>query len=449
MPNDKSRKIVDEDNPNVQDVGRRPSGIALLPLGIFFLLYIITFAFTGDLSKMPVSVAFLVASTVAILSSRGRSIMRRIEIFCRGAANNTILLMVVIFILAGAFSGTARAMGAVDATVNMLLYLLPEKIVTASIFIAACFISFSMGTSCGTIAALTPIAVGISTRTGLDLPMMVGVIVGGSMFGDNLSFISDTTIVATRTQGVEMKEKFNANFRLVMPVALLVFAFYVVQSFLDSYQMPTNPDHIEWLKVVPYLVVLITALCGVNVITVLGIGIVLSGIVGLFDNGFSIWEWCAAMSGGIVVDMGELIIVSLMAGGMFEVIRFNGGINWLITKLTNNIRAPRQAEGAIAGLVTFTDLCTANNTIALIITGPLAKQIGDKFGLPPKRIASLIDTVSCSAQSLLPYGAQLLIAAGLASINPVTIIPYLYYPFMLGFIVLCSILFRKTLSAKQ
>lgn len=369
--------------------------------------------------------------------------MQRIEIFCRGAANNTILLMVVIFILAGAFSGTARAMGAVDATVNMILYLLPEKIVTASIFIAACFISFSMGTSCGTIAALTPIAVGISTQTGLSLPMMVGVIVGGSMFGDNLSFISDTTIVATRTQGVEMKDKFKANLRLVLPVAILVLIFYIVQGFIDAHRMQTNQATIEWLKVLPYLVVLITALCGVNVITVLSIGIVFSGIVGLITNGFTVWEWCAAISNGIVVDMGELIIVSLMAGGMFEVIRFNGGISWLITKLTNNIHAPRQAESAIAGLVAFTDLCTANNTIALIITGPLARQIGKKFGLEPKRIASLIDTISCSVQSLLPYGAQLLIAAGLAAINPVTIVPYLYYPFLLGGIVVLSILFKK------
>jgi Na+/H+ antiporter NhaC len=426
------------------DPDLRPSGKALLPLGVFFLLYILTFVFTGDLSKMPVSVAFLTASAVAILSSKGRKIMQRIEIFCRGSANQTILLMVVIFILAGAFSGTARAMGAVDATVNMILYLLPAKVVVASIFTAACFISMSMGTSCGTIAALTPIAAGISAQTGLSLPMLVGVVVGGSMFGDNLSFISDTTIVATRTQHVEMKDKFRANFKLVTPVAIVVLIVYIIQGFLDSHQMQTEINSIEWAKALPYLVVLIIALCGVNVITVLSIGIVLSGSIGLATNSFSVWEWCAAMSSGIVSDMGELIIVSLMAGGMFEIIRFNGGIHWLILQLTHNIHSPKQAEGAITGLTAFTNLCTANNTIALIITGPLAKQIGDKFGLNPKRTASLIDTTSCSVQSILPYGAQLLIAAGLAPANPVEIIPHLYYPFGLGLIVLISIIFRKS-----
>ena len=436
---------IDKDRiSNNEDSASRSSGKALLPLGIFFLLYILTFIFTGDLSKMPVSVAFLTASTIAVIMCRGSRVANRIEIFCRGMANNTIMLMVVIFILAGAFSATARAMGAVDATVNMILHLLPANIIMASIFITACFISMSMGTSCGTVAALAPIAVGISAQTGLDLPMLVGIIVGGSMFGDNLSFISDTTIVATRTQNVEMRDKFKTNFKLVLPVAIIVLMIYVVLGFSDSHQMPAQTGNIEWLKVIPYLVVLITALCGINVITVLCSGIVLSGIIGLTTNGFNIWEWLSAMSSGIVIDMGELIIVSIMAGGMFEIIRFNGGISWLINKLTNNIHSPRQAESAIAGLVAFTNVCTANNTIALIITGSMAKQIGDKFSLNSKRVASIIDTVSCSVQSLLPYGAQLLIAAGLASINPVEILPHLYYPFALGIVIVISIIFKKT-----
>lgn len=430
------------------DISPRPSGKALFPLSIFFLLYILTYIFTGDLTNMPVSVAFLMASAVAILSSKGRNMTQRIEIFCRGSANNTIMLMVVIFILAGAFSGTARAMGAVDATVDMILYLLPEKIIVASIFIAACFVSISMGTSCGTIAALTPIAVSISAKTGFDLPMLTGVVVGGSMFGDNLSFISDTTIVATRTQHVEMKDKFRANFKLVMPVAILVLLIYIIQGVMNP-QSQEEIKSVEWPKVTPYLIVLITALCGMNVITVLSIGIVLSGIVGLITNSFSVWEWSAVISSGIVTDMGELIIVSLMAGGMFEVIRFNGGIGWLMKTLTNNIHSRKHAEGAVACLVAFTDFCTANNTIALIITGPLAKQIGEKFDLDPKRTASLIDTTSCCIQSLLPYGAQLLIASGLASINPVEIIPYLYYPFFLGLIVIFSIIFKKTSKQKR
>ena len=432
-----------------EELSPRPSGRALMPLGVFFLLYLLTFVITGDLSKMPVSVAFLTASAFAILSFGGRSIARRVEIFCHGMANSTIMLMVVIFILAGAFSATARAMGAVDATVNMILHLLPANIVLASLFITSCFISMSMGTSCGTIAALTPIAVGISAQTGLGLPMLIGIIVGGSMFGDNLSFISDTTIVATRTQNIEMKDKFKANFRLVLPVAIIILAIYIVLGYVDSHKMLVETGNIEWLKVLPYLVVLITALCGVNVITVLSIGIVLSGIIGLFaGSGFSVWDWFSAMSNGIVVDMGELIIVSLMAGGMFEIVRFSGGISWLITKLTNNIRSPKKAECAISGLVAFTNICTANNTIALIITGPMAKQIGDKFSINPKRVASIIDTVSCSVQAFLPYGAQLLIAAGLASINPAEIIPHLYYPFALGLIVVISIIFPRTWKTK-
>jgi Na+/H+ antiporter NhaC len=246
-----------------------------------------------------------------------------------------------------------------------------------------------------------------------------------------------------------MRDKFRANFKLVMPVAVVVLMIYIVQGVADAHQMQAEINGIEWLKALPYLVVLVMALCGINVITVLSIGIVLSGVIGWTTNGFSVWEWCSAMSSGIVTDMGELIIVSLMAGGMFEVIRFNGGISWLILKLTRNIHSPRQAESAIAGLVAFTGLCTANNTIALIITGPLAKQIGDRFNLNPKRIASLIDTVSCSVQSILPYGAQLLIAAGLASINPVETIPHLYYPFGLGLTVIVSILFSKSSGTKR
>ncbi|GHT23858.1 sodium:proton antiporter [Bacteroidia bacterium] len=424
----------------------QPSGKALLPLAVFFVLYILTFIFTGDLGKMPVSVAFLTASAVAVLTSKGGGVNERIERFCKGCANDTILLMVVIFILAGAFAGAAKAMGAVDATVNMLLSLLPQQAILASIFVASCFISMSMGTSCGTIAALAPIAVGIAAQTGLSLPALIGVVVGGSMFGDNLSFISDTTIVATRTQGIRMRDKFKANLRMVLPVAIIVLLIYIFQGT----QMPAamrfiapHIEEVEWLKTIPYLVVLIMALCGVNVITVLSLGVVLSGTIGLITGGFSVWEWTGAMSKGIVSDMGELIIVSLMAGGMFELLRYNGGIDWLIHNLTRRIHSQRSAETAIAGLTVFTDLCTANNTIALIITGPIAKTISTKFTLDSKRIAGLIDTASCFIQALLPYGAQLLIASGLAGINPMAIVPHLYYPMGLGLAVVISILIGR------
>jgi Na+/H+ antiporter NhaC len=420
----------------------KPDWKALLPLGVFFLLYILTFIFTGSLQKMPISVAFLTASAVAILFSKGGKMSKHIDIFCRGCANDTILLMIVIFILAGAFAGTAKAMGAVDATVNMALHLLPETAIMASVFVAACFISMSMGTSCGTIAALAPIAVGISSQTGFSIPVMVGVVVGGSMFGDNLSYISDTTIAATRTQDCRMKDKFKANFRLVFPAALFVLGIYIFQGLNISGDVKSSSNTVEWIKVIPYIVVLLTALAGINVVTVLSIGIVLSGIIGIFSGGFTVWQWTEAVSGGIVNDMGELIIVSLMAGGMFEMIRYNGGIDWLIIKLTKNIRSERKAEAAIAGLVSFTDICTANNTIAIIISGPIAKQISDKAGLKNRRTASILDTFSCFIQSCLPYGAQLLIASGLAGINPLEIIPYLYYPFAMGFMAIMSIVLK-------
>lgn len=423
-------------------ISHHPNGWALIPLGVFFLLYILTFIFTGDLSKMPISVAFLSALAVAIFLSKGGRLIDRVDRFCRGAANETIMLMVVIFILAGAFAGTAKAMGAVDATVDMMLFILPEQTMMASIFITACFISMAMGTSCGTIAALAPIAVGISSQTGMALPAMLGVVVGGAMFGDNLSFISDTTIVATRTQNCEMQDKFKVNIRIVFPVVITVLLIYIYQGLeMTSGTTTVAANDVEWLKVIPYLAVLIAALAGVNVIAVLGIGIVLSGIIGLATGGFGIWDWTDAMSKGVVGDMGELIIVSLMAGGMFELIRFNGGIEWLIIKMTKNIKSKRSAELSIAGLISLTNLCTANNTIALIISGPIAKNISDKFSLNNKKIASLLDTFSCFVQGLIPYGAQLLIASGLAGVSPIEIIPYLYYPFLLGIVALMSIIF--------
>lgn len=417
-------------------------GWTLTPLAVFFLLYILTFIFTGDLYKMPVSVAFMTASVVAILYSKGGKLMNRVNQFCRGAANETIMFMVIIFILAGAFAGTAKAMGAVDATVNMMLYLLPQKTILASIFIAACFISMAMGTSTGTIAALAPIAVGISAKTGIDVPLMLGIVIGGSMFGDNLSFISDTTIVATRTQGCNMQDKFKTNIQIIFPVIFIMLGIYLWKGFaLIGNQVDVSAQDVEWLKVVPYLIVLVFALFGMNVIAVLALGIVSTGIIGLTTS-FDVWSWCSAMGNGIVVDMGELIIVSLMAGGLFELIRFNGGIDWLIGKMTNNIRSKRSAEFSIAGLISFTNLCTANNTIALIISGPIAKNISDKFDLDNRKIASLLDTFSCFVQGIIPYGAQLLIAAGLAKVSPMEIIPYLYYPFFIGLAAITSIILR-------
>lgn len=416
-----------------------PNVWALLPLGVFLLSYLVVSCIAGDFYKMPITVSFLLSSVVAIAISKGGKLNSRIEQFCKGAANSNIMLMVVIFILAGAFAQTAKEMGAVDATVNLTMSLLPGNLLAAGIFIAACFISISVGTSVGTIVALAPVAVGIAEKAGMPDALMLGVVVSGAMFGDNLSFISDTTIVATRTQGCEMSDKFKVNFRIALPVAILTAVLYVWLGLgvHESYQ----PEHIEWVKVLPYLVVLVAAIAGMNVMLVLFLGILLSGITGLLTGAFDIWAWNAAMGSGIT-GMGELIIVTLLAGGMLEMIRYNGGIEWIIQKLTARIDSARGAEVSIAGLVSFANLCTANNTIALIMAGPIAKDIATRFHIDPRRSASLLDIFSCFVQGIIPYGAQMLMASGLGNVSPLEIMQYLYYPYLLGVGALLAIIFR-------
>ena len=422
-----------------RDFQHTPNAWALLPLWVFLFTYLVVSCIAGDFYKMPITVAFVLSSVVAIAGSKGGMLQARVEQFCRGAANSNIMLMVLIFILAGTFAQTAKEMGAVDATVNLAMSLLPGNLLAAGIFIAACFISISVGTSVGTIVALAPVAVGIADKTGMPDALMLGVVVSGAMFGDNLSFISDTTIVATRTQGCQMTDKFKVNSLIALPIALLTTFLYVFlgNQISESYTVGT----IEWPKVVPYLVVLITALCGMNVMRVLFIGILLSGIVGLFTHAFDVWGWTGAMGQGIT-GMGELIIVTLLAGGMLEMIRYNGGIEWIINKLTARIRSARGAEASIASLVSFANLCTANNTIALIMAGPIAKDIADRFHIDPRRSASLLDIFSCFVQGIIPYGAQMLMAAGLGAVSPIEIMQYLYYPYLLGFGAMLAIVFR-------
>lgn len=416
-----------------------PNVWALLPLGVFLLSYLAVSCIAGDFYKMPITVSFVLSSVVAIAISKGGKLNSRIEQFCKGAANSNIMLMVVIFILAGAFAQTAKEMGAVDATVNLTMSLLPGNLLAAGIFIAACFISISVGTSVGTIVALAPVAVGIAEKAGMPDALMLGVVVSGAMFGDNLSFISDTTIVATRTQGCEMSDKFKVNFRIALPVAILTAVLYAWLGLgvHESYQ----PEHIEWVKVLPYLVVLVAAIAGMNVMLVLFLGILLSGITGLLTGAFDIWAWNAAMGNGIT-GMGELIIVTLLAGGMLEMIRYNGGIEWIIQKLTARIDSARGAESSIAGLVSFANLCTANNTIALIMAGPIAKDIATRFHIDPRRSASLLDIFSCFVQGIIPYGAQMLMASGLGNVSPLEIMQYLYYPYLLGVGALLAIIFK-------
>lgn len=427
---------MDTSNKHIQ---HSPNPWALIPLAVFLFTYLIVSVIVGDFYKMPITVAFLISSVVAVAISKGGKITNRIEQFCRGAANSNIMLMVIIFIMAGAFAETTKAMGAVDATVNLSMSLLPSDLLAPGIFIAACFISISVGTSVGTIVALAPIAVGIAAKSGMPEAFMLGVIVSGAMFGDNLSFISDTTIVATRTQGCEMSDKFKVNIRIALPMAILVVLLYAFSGW--SIETSYTPDTIEWNKVIPYLAVLIIAACGVNVTIVLLIGILLSGTIGLLSDNFTLWSWTKSMGDGIQ-NMGELIIVTLLAGGMLEMIRYNGGIDWIILKLTSRIRTSKGAEGSIAALVSFANLCTANNTIAIIMAGPIAKDISERFHVDSRRSASLLDMFSCFVQGIIPYGAQLLMAAGLSNISPIEIMQYLYYPYLLGLGGLLAIIFR-------
>ena len=413
--------------------------IALSPIVVFILFYLVTSIVAGDFYKIPITVAFMVSSIYAIAVFTGKPLMHRIDSYSRGAATEQMMLMIWIFVLAGAFAHSAKQMGSIDATVNLTLSLLPPQMIFAGMFLAACFISLSIGTSVGTIAALTPIAVGLAQETGTDLAMMTAIIVGGSFFGDNLSFISDTTIMATQTQGCRLSDKFRVNAFIVMPAALviLVVYYFLGQDTIAPQQIPA----VEWVKVIPYLTVLVTAVCGMNVMAVLTIGIVLCGIIGMFTGSFDIYGWFGAMGDGIM-SMGELIIVTMMAGGMLELIKQQGGIDFIINMLTRRVSSKRGAELSIATLVSLVDVCTANNTVAILTVGDIAKQIGDRYGVDNKKCASILDTFSCTVQGLIPYGAQLLIAAGLASVNPVAILPYLYYPFALGIVAILSILLR-------
>lgn len=412
---------------------------ALSPLFVFLGVYVVTSIIVNDFYKVPITVAFLIASAFSIAISQGKSISERIAHFSGGAANGNILLMIWIFILAGAFAQSAKSMGAIDATVNLTLHILPDNLLLAGLFIASCFISLSVGTSVGTIVALTPVAVGIAQRTGLDVPFITAIVAGGAFFGDNLSFISDTTIAATKTQGCLMKDKFKVNSMIVVPAAILVLIYYIFAGL--HVHSPSEITAIHWPKVVPYLIVLGTAIAGVNVMVVLILGILSTGITGLITGGFSFFGWVGSMGEGIS-GMGELIIITLMAGGMLEMIRFNGGINYIIIKLTKRINSKRGAEMSIAGLVGFANLCTANNTIAIITVGGIAKDIADRFGVDKRKSASILDTFSCLIQGIIPYGAQMLMAASLAAVSPLAIIKYLYYPMLMGICALLSILFR-------
>ena len=414
--------------------------LALSPLLVFMAVYVAGSLLARDFYKVPVAAAFIIASAYAMLITRGvRKTDDKIAIFSAGAGNRNVLLMIWIFVLAGAFASTAKDIGAIDATVNATLAILPAKLIYAGLFLAACFISMAVGTSVGTIVALVPIAAGIAQGIGTSVPMMTGIIVGGAFFGDNLSFISDTTVAATKTQGCSMKDKFRVNLWIAAPAALLIAVLYVVLGREVSAVPPAGQA--EWLLILPYLLVIALALLGMNVVTVLALGTGVNGVIGWYTGAYDFVGWLSSVGSGIG-GMGELIIVSLLAGGMLELIRYNGGLDFIIGRLTRRIKGPRGAGFSIAALVSLVNLCTANNTIAIITVGPLAKDISSRVHLDPRKTASILDTFSCLVQGILPYGAQMLMASGLAGVSALSIIANLYYPLALGVMACLSILFR-------
>ena len=412
---------------------------ALSPLLVFLCLYLVTSLIVNDFYKVPITVAFLISSVYAICITKGLLLNDRIMQFSVGASNKNILLMIWIFILAGAFAQSAKDIGSIDATVNLTLQLLPENLLLAGIFLAACFISLSIGTSVGTIVALVPVVAGIAEKTELSMPFMTAIVVGGAFFGDNLSFISDTTIAATRTQGCAMRDKFRANFLIVLPAALLVLAWYIYRGLDIS--IVNETQQVEWIKVIPYIIVLLTAFFGLNVTIVLLLGILSTSIVGIATGSITFFDWFSSMGTGIS-GMGELIIVTLLAGGMLELIRFNGGVDYILQTLTRRINGKRGAEFCIAALVSIANICTANNTIAIITVGPLVRDIANRYKIDNRKSASILDTFSCAIQGIIPYGAQLLIAAKLAVLSPLSVIEYLYYPIAIGIMATISIIFR-------
>lgn len=413
--------------------------LALSPLIVFIVLYLTLSIVAGSFSRVPMTVVFLIASVYAIATSKDFSMRQRIDIYSKGASTPNLVLMLWIYVLAGAFAQSAKGMGAIDATVNLTLNTLPAGLILPGLFIAACFISISIGTSVGTVVALVPIAAGLAHGTDSNVALMTAVIVGGAYFGDNLSFISDTTVVATQTQGCKMSDKFKVNSQIVAPAVIVVLAIYTYLGW--GMQAPEHVANVEYIKVIPYLAVLVTAICGINVMAVLVIGIILCGIIGMAYGDYGFYGWLDAMGKGIV-GMGELIIIAMMAGGMLEIIRANGGIDYIIKRLTAHVRGKRGAEFSIAALVSLVNVCTANNTVAILTVGNIAKQISEKYGVDPRKAASILDTFSCFVQGLIPYGVQMLLAAGLAHLSPVDIMPYLYYPFAIGIAATLAILLR-------
>lgn len=414
--------------------------LALSPIAAMIVLLIVLSAYYGGVSNAPLLFIFVITAMIAVGLTRGIPLGERISIFSQGAGSPKLLLMVWIFMLAGAFAATAKEMGAAGAMVDLTLRILPTNFALAGLFIAACLTSICMGTSVGTIVALMPIATGLAEATTMTLPVVAAAVVGGAFFGDNLSVISDTTIVATQSQGCRMSDKFRFNVRMVTPAAILVTVLYIFLGW--STKGIAAEGEILWWKVMPYIVVFVCAICRINVLVVLALGCMLTCATGIIDGSYDLISWEEAALRG-VMGMSELILISLLAGGIFALIRYNGGFDFMISRMTRHLKSSMGAEWSICGLVAFANICTANNTIAILSVGDIARHVAEKFDIDPRRSASLLDTTSCCVQGLLPYGAQLLMASGIAGISAMSIVPWLFYPFFLSLTVIATIVCRK------
>ncbi len=413
--------------------------LAISPIILFLIFYLVVSVIIGDFYKMPIAVALVVSSMWATLIYKGESLVRRIEMFSKEAGSGNVMYMIWIFVLAGAFASLAKEVGAIDATVNLTLEYLPSRFLLPGLFIAACFISLAIGTSVGTVVALAPLAVQLADTAEATVPLFVATVIGGAFFGDNMSFISDTTIAATRTQGCKMNEKFKANLWIALPAALIALVVYmIVGADVKPIELAETANP---LLILPYVVVIILALTGINVMVVLILGIITAIIIAMF-NGFAVLDLAGIMGNGID-SMGNLIIITLLAAGMLGLIKAMGGINYLLQCMTARISSTRWAQTVIAVLVSIVNMCTANNTVAIITVGSLAKDISERYGITARKTASLLDTCSCITQSLIPYGAQTLLATALAGISPVAPFPYLFYSWALILMVAVSILFFK------
>lgn len=425
---------------DIEHVNAARGWLALSPALLFLGLYVIVSLAIGDFYKMPIAVALVAASIWGVAIYRGESFAQRIETFSRSAGHANILYMVWIFILAGAFAALAKGMGAIDATVSLAIRFFPQGFLLPAIFVAACFISMSIGTSIGTVVALTPLAVEIAGTDHHTIALFVATVLGGAFFGDNLSFISDTTIAATRSQGCSMADKFRANVRIVVPAALITLGIcFAIGSDLP---MPQVSDAADYWLIIPYLVVIITALCGINVTVVLLLGILSAIAIALARTDISILDQCSLMGQGID-SMGQLIIITLLASGMLGLIKAMGGIDFMLRGLTAGVGSSRGAGWCIATLTGAVNLCTANNTVTIITVGSVSRSIAERYGIAPRATASILDTCSCIVQCLIPYGAQTLLATSLAGISPASPWPYLYYPWALAACVAISLTFTR------